>query len=232
MTATAPTKRAHVLIAAEGLPTRVGLRLALEPEARCTEAADAESAVNAAVRDRPDVCLLGLDPSGQWLRVVNEIVHARSLRLRDPPHQPPRRGGVHGRCAGGRERLPDAEPRSCAAPVRGPGRSARRARRAAEVRLPAARRAEDARAPAHCRSRRQGPGRADGARVGGRRDAVARGDHRGDRDRARRRTRHGAPPRRIRRSASSASRLARRSSRCSRPKRTRRRRPRPLSSQS
>jgi DNA-binding NarL/FixJ family response regulator len=57
-------KRAHVLIAAERLPTRVGLRLALEPGARCTEAADAES----------DVCLLGLDPSGQTLRVVNEIV--------------------------------------------------------------------------------------------------------------------------------------------------------------
>jgi DNA-binding NarL/FixJ family response regulator len=73
VTAAAPTKRAHVLIAAERLPTRVGLRLALEPEARCTEAADAESAVNAAVRDRPDVCLLGLEPSGQGLRVVNEI---------------------------------------------------------------------------------------------------------------------------------------------------------------
>ena len=67
------TRRAHVLIAAERLPTRVGLRLALEPEARCTEAADAESAVDAAVRDRPDVCLLGLDPSGQGLRVVTEI---------------------------------------------------------------------------------------------------------------------------------------------------------------
>ena len=69
-----PAKRTHVLIAAERLPTRVGLRLALEPEARCTEVADAESAVDAAVRDRPDVCLLGLDPSGQSLRVVNEIV--------------------------------------------------------------------------------------------------------------------------------------------------------------
>jgi DNA-binding NarL/FixJ family response regulator len=68
------SRQTHVLIAAERLPTRVGLRLALEPEARCTEAADAESAVNAAVRDRPDVCLLGLDPDGQGLRVVNEIV--------------------------------------------------------------------------------------------------------------------------------------------------------------
>jgi DNA-binding NarL/FixJ family response regulator len=62
-----------VLIAAERLPTRVGLRLALEPEARCTEAADAESAVDAAIRDRPDVCLLGLDASGQGLRAANEI---------------------------------------------------------------------------------------------------------------------------------------------------------------
>ena len=69
MTTTAP----HVLIAAERLPTRVGLRLALEPGARCTEVADAQAAVDAAVRDRPDVCLLGLDPSGQGLRVVHEI---------------------------------------------------------------------------------------------------------------------------------------------------------------
>jgi DNA-binding NarL/FixJ family response regulator len=73
VSASAPAKRAHVLIAAERLPTRVGLRLALEPEARCTEAADAASAVDAAVRDHPDVCLLGLDLNGQGLRVVNEI---------------------------------------------------------------------------------------------------------------------------------------------------------------
>jgi DNA-binding NarL/FixJ family response regulator len=63
-----------VLIAAEQLPTRVGLRLALEPGARCTEASDAASAVDAAVRDQPDVCLLGLDPSGQSLKIVSEIV--------------------------------------------------------------------------------------------------------------------------------------------------------------
>jgi len=73
VTATASTRRAHVLIAAERLPTRVGLRLALEAEARCTEVADADSAVEAAVRERPDVCLLGLDTSAQRLRVVNEL---------------------------------------------------------------------------------------------------------------------------------------------------------------
>jgi len=74
MSDTGEARQTHVLIAAERLPTRVGLRLALEPEARCTEAADAQSAVSAAVRDRPDVCLLGLDHDGQGLRVVNEIV--------------------------------------------------------------------------------------------------------------------------------------------------------------
>jgi DNA-binding NarL/FixJ family response regulator len=74
MSTAAPAKRTHVLIAAERLPTRVGLRLALESEARCTEAVDAKSAVDAAVRDRPDVCLLGLDPSERGLELVSEIV--------------------------------------------------------------------------------------------------------------------------------------------------------------
>ncbi len=73
MSTTVPERRAHVLIAAERLPTRVGLRLALEREARCTEAADADSAVAMAVRERPDVCLLGLDASSQGLRVASEI---------------------------------------------------------------------------------------------------------------------------------------------------------------
>jgi DNA-binding NarL/FixJ family response regulator len=74
MRAVAPAHRTHVLIAAERLPTRVGLRLALEAEARCTEAADGDSAVEMAVRERPDVCFLGLDTSAQRLRVVNEIM--------------------------------------------------------------------------------------------------------------------------------------------------------------
>ena len=73
MTALSPAQRTHVLIAAERLPTRVGLRLALEAEARCTEVADADSAVDTAVRERPDVCFLGLDTSAQRLRVVSEI---------------------------------------------------------------------------------------------------------------------------------------------------------------
>jgi DNA-binding NarL/FixJ family response regulator len=72
VSAVASTRRAHVLIAAERLPTRVGLRLALESEARVSEVADAQSAVDTAVRERPDVCLLGLDAS-QGLRVATEI---------------------------------------------------------------------------------------------------------------------------------------------------------------
>src|SRR5215472_18499468 len=91
MSNTGEPRRAHVLIAAERLPTRVGLRLALEPEARCTEVADGESAVDAAVRDRPDVCLLGLDPSRQGLRAVNEIStrvpSARVILLTNKPDE-------------------------------------------------------------------------------------------------------------------------------------------------
>src|ERR1700758_921592 len=74
MTAAPAVRRTPVLIAAERLPTRVGLRLALEPEARCIEVADGDSAVDAAVRERPDVCLLGLDTPTHALRVANEIV--------------------------------------------------------------------------------------------------------------------------------------------------------------
>jgi DNA-binding NarL/FixJ family response regulator len=64
---------ARVLIAAERRPTRARLRLALEGDARCSEAEDADTAVAAAVRERPDVCLLGLKGSSR-IRAVAEIV--------------------------------------------------------------------------------------------------------------------------------------------------------------
>jgi DNA-binding NarL/FixJ family response regulator len=73
MSAAVASSSAQVLIAADRLPTRVGLRLALEPEARCIEAKDAESAVVSAVRERPDVCLLGLDAPREGLRAAREI---------------------------------------------------------------------------------------------------------------------------------------------------------------
>lgn len=65
--------RAHVLIAADRLHTRVGLRLALEPEVECSEAVDPESAVAAAVRERPDVCLLDFETSAHALDTATQI---------------------------------------------------------------------------------------------------------------------------------------------------------------
>jgi len=64
----------RVLIAASRLPTRVGLRLALGPELVCGEAADGESAVAAALREQPDVCLLALESQAENLWAIGEIV--------------------------------------------------------------------------------------------------------------------------------------------------------------
>lgn len=52
---------------------RARLRLALEGDASCSEAVDADGAVAAAVRERPDVCLLSLK-AGNRLRAAAEIV--------------------------------------------------------------------------------------------------------------------------------------------------------------
>jgi DNA-binding NarL/FixJ family response regulator len=68
--------RTRVLIAAERRPTRARLRLALEGDARCTEAENVESAVAAAIRDRPDICLLSLKAGSNRLRATAEIVSA------------------------------------------------------------------------------------------------------------------------------------------------------------
>lgn len=65
---------ARVLIAAERRPTRARLRLALEREASCSEVETADAAVEAAVRDRPDVCLIGLKAGPNRLRATAEIV--------------------------------------------------------------------------------------------------------------------------------------------------------------
>jgi DNA-binding NarL/FixJ family response regulator len=73
---------ARVLIAAERRPTRARLRLALEADARCSEAENADAAVAAAVRERPDVCLLGLKAGPNRLRATAEIAsQAPSVRV-------------------------------------------------------------------------------------------------------------------------------------------------------
>lgn len=73
MATTSSERRARVLIASESRPTRVGVRLALADGVECTEAVDAASAVEEAVRHRPDVCMLDLRPWSQGLRTVAEI---------------------------------------------------------------------------------------------------------------------------------------------------------------
>jgi DNA-binding NarL/FixJ family response regulator len=68
----APAK-ARVLIGADRLATRTGMRLALADDADCSEADDAETAVAAAVRDKPDVCVFDFDPPGRAIRATAEI---------------------------------------------------------------------------------------------------------------------------------------------------------------
>jgi DNA-binding NarL/FixJ family response regulator len=65
----------RVLIADDHAPTRAGVRMALE-HGGCeviAEVANARDAVAAAVRERPDVCLLDLEMPGDGLRAVAGI---------------------------------------------------------------------------------------------------------------------------------------------------------------
>ncbi len=75
--ATVPSSRTRaktrVLIAAEQGATRAGVRLALAPIAICSEASDASSAIDMAVRERPDVCLLEMNMPGRGLTAAAEI---------------------------------------------------------------------------------------------------------------------------------------------------------------
>ena len=65
----------RVLIADDHPPTRAGVRMALEDGgcAICAEVANATDAVNAALRELPDICLLDIDMPGNGLRAVAGI---------------------------------------------------------------------------------------------------------------------------------------------------------------
>ena len=65
--------KARVLIAADHLATRTGVRLALADAAECVEADDAEVAVAVAVRDRPDVCVVDFEPARRGIQATAEI---------------------------------------------------------------------------------------------------------------------------------------------------------------
>jgi len=64
----------RVLIADDHVPTRVGIRVALEGDGFvvCAEEATASGAVAAALRDPPDVCLLEVDMPGGGIEAVIE----------------------------------------------------------------------------------------------------------------------------------------------------------------
>lgn len=68
-----PRAKPRVLIASDQRPTRAGVRLALESLATCSEASDAASAIDAAVREQPNVCLLDVDMPGDGLNAAAEI---------------------------------------------------------------------------------------------------------------------------------------------------------------
>ena len=67
---------ARVLIADDHAPTRDDIRRALDRDGRfeiCAEAADAAGAIQAALREKPDICLLDLRMPGGGLATVWEI---------------------------------------------------------------------------------------------------------------------------------------------------------------
>lgn len=68
--------RLRLLIADNG-PTRAGIRLALDGDVEiCAEAGNAEQAIRAAMREQPDVCLVGRDLPGDGLSAVRGICRA------------------------------------------------------------------------------------------------------------------------------------------------------------
>ena len=69
------TDAPRVLIADDHAPTRAGVRSALERGGCrvCAEAGNAPDAVAAAVRERPDVCMIDLQMPGDGLRAVAAI---------------------------------------------------------------------------------------------------------------------------------------------------------------
>lgn len=65
------------ILLADQAPMRVGIELALGDEVEiCAEASNAEEAIRAAMREQPDVCLVGRDIPGDGLSAVRGICRA------------------------------------------------------------------------------------------------------------------------------------------------------------
>jgi len=70
------TEQVRVLIADDHAPTRTDLREAIEQDDRfvvIAEAADGAGAVEAALRERPDICLLDIRMPGNGIAVTREV---------------------------------------------------------------------------------------------------------------------------------------------------------------
>ena len=70
------TTAIRVLVADDHPPTRAGVRAALEKEGSftvCAEEPDGDSAVEAARRERPDVCLLDINMPGDGIKAAETI---------------------------------------------------------------------------------------------------------------------------------------------------------------
>jgi DNA-binding NarL/FixJ family response regulator len=69
------TRVPRVLVADDHPPTRAGVRMALEAGGLvvCAEAATAYEAIQAAIRLRPDACLIDIDMPGNGIQAVAEI---------------------------------------------------------------------------------------------------------------------------------------------------------------
>jgi two-component system, NarL family, nitrate/nitrite response regulator NarL len=67
----------HRVIVADSAPTRLAVRMALDGLAVvCAEAASCEAAVRAAIRERPDVCLVGQLLPGDGIETVRRLSEA------------------------------------------------------------------------------------------------------------------------------------------------------------
>jgi DNA-binding NarL/FixJ family response regulator len=65
------------LLIVDHAPTRTGIRLALGPDVEiCAEVGDAEQAIRAAMREKPDVALVGTGISPDWQQTVRGICRA------------------------------------------------------------------------------------------------------------------------------------------------------------
>jgi DNA-binding NarL/FixJ family response regulator len=65
------------LLIADHAPTRADIRMALDAHVEiCGEAGDCDLAIRAASRKQPDVCLVGREIPGDWLRAVRGVSRA------------------------------------------------------------------------------------------------------------------------------------------------------------